>query len=114
MSGIFRQNIVRLRASETEDRAGNPVSDWDNPQRERIRRVSVQPNAQEEDETPLGDRRITSFRVITRPGHTPDISSLDRIEYGGDTHKVDGEVGYWPDPYGRDHLEFIVRRVKGG
>lgn len=112
--GIFRQRIVRLRAAETEDKAGNKVLDWQDPDREPIERVSVQPNNQSEDETELGDRRITSFRVITRPGHTPDISSLDRVEYGGEQHKVDGEVGYWPDPYGRDHIEFIIRRVKGG
>lgn len=114
MTGIFRQEITRLRAAETTDRAGNIVTDWTDPSRKQIKRVSVQPNTQTEDETELGDRRITSFRVITRPGHTPDISSQDQIEYRGRTHKVEGEIGYWPDPYGRDHLEFVIRRITGG
>ncbi len=38
----------------------------------------------------------------------------DRIEYRGDVYEVDGEVAYWPDPQGEDHIEMTIVQYTGG
>lgn len=113
---VWAQTCERIRAGETTDRAGNIVVDWDTPDVMPMKHLSIQPNSQKEDETDLGDVRITSYRIITKPGTTPDVKGTDRIVWNTTTYKVEGEVGHWPDPRGRghDHLEFIIREIKGG
>lgn len=112
---IFAQSFVRLRAGERVDRGGNTVEDWSPAAVTRltVERVSVQPNTQSEVISGIANVRVTGYRVLTEPGNVPDITALDRIEFGPHTYKVDGEVAHWPDPDGDDHIEFVMKRVGG-
>ncbi|GAA4680485.1 hypothetical protein [Nocardioides nanhaiensis] len=113
---IFGQSIVRIRAGQRTTRGGDTVEDW-SPEavtRRLIGGVSVQPNFQNEDTDNGGSiTRATGYRVLTPPGKAPDIRSTDRIEYRGEVHAVTGEVAYWPDPHGADHIEFTMTAWKG-
>ncbi|MCY4726701.1 hypothetical protein NYO98_10465 [Nocardioides sp. STR2] len=112
---IFGQSVVVIRAGERESRAGDIVADWSPSAvtRRLIEGVSVQPNFQNEDTDAGGITRSTGYRVLTAPGATPDIRSTDRIEYRGEVHVVSGEVAFWPDPHGADHIELTMTAWKG-
>lgn len=112
---IFGQSLVRVRAGERTDRGGNKVADWadDAVSRVLIDRVSVQPSSQTERVDEVSNVRTSRLRVLSEPGTTPDITGLDRIEYRGDTWAVTGDVAYWPDPGGMDHIEFVMTLVRG-
>lgn len=116
MRGIFSQSITIIRPKWVKSRSGGQREDWSNATEQLVERVSVQPNTQAEDHDTVGDQRDTSYRVITAPGVTPDIDGTDRIEYRSTVCLVDGEVAYWPDPRGEkfDHLEFVIRDIRGG
>lgn len=113
--GIFGQSVVRIRAGVRTTRGGDIVADWsdDAVTRVLIDRMSVQPNFQREETDAGGITRITGYRLLSAPGTTPDITALDRIEYRGEVHGVVGEVAYWPDPHGHDHIEFVMTAWKG-
>ena len=115
MSGIFGQSLVRVRAGQRTTRAGDVVTDWspDAVTRVVISGLSVQPNTQAEVVNEGGDVRVTGYRVITEPGNVPDVTALDRLEYRGIVHAVSGEVAFWPDPHGMDHLEFTITEWRG-
>lgn len=106
---IFNQSIVRVRAGERQDRAGNTLADWSNVSRETIDRLSVQPSTQQETEDSTSNRQFTAYRVISEPGTVPDITAADRIEYRDKTYRVEGEVAVWPGFEGEDHVEFLIR-----
>jgi hypothetical protein len=113
---IFRQSVVRVRAGEKESRAGDKVADWSDDAVDRlpVHQLSVQPSTQREEEDGQSDLRITGYRILSEPGTTPDINGLDRIEYRGATFVVNGEVAYWPDPHGKDHIELLMTGFEGG
>lgn len=110
---IFTQQITRLRARERTNRAGDTVLDWDSPDTAVIDRLSVQPASQTEDTSNLGAETQTGYRIISAPGHTPDLRAADRIEFHGQTYEITGEVAYWPDPCGLDHIEARMTRYGG-
>ena len=112
---IFNQTLVRIRAGTRTTRGGDVELDWSPAAvtRTLITDVSVQPNFQREDEAGQTPTRATGYRVISAPGTTPDITALDRLEYRGALHAVSGEVAYWPDPHGRDHIELAMTGWKG-
>lgn len=110
---IFGQAVDRLRPTTRTTRAGDEVEDWANPTRTPIDRLSVQPNYQNEATDGDRDMRASGYRVLTEPGHVPDIEGTDRIEYRGKVHVVTGEVALWPDPHGLDHVEFTMTEFKG-
>lgn len=113
--GIFGQSVVRIRAGVRTNRAGDQVADWTPAAVDRLAvdRLSVQPSTQVEEVDGVSDVRITGYRVLSEPGTTPDVTGLDRIEYGGHVYAVQGEVALWPDPDGADHIELRMRRVEG-
>lgn len=110
--GVFAQSIVVVRPAWVTDRAGNLGEDWGNATRYDVDRVSVQPNAQAEEHTTTGSTTTTGYRVITEPGTVPAVDSGDRVEWRGTTYLVDGEVAFWPDPRGLDHIEFTIVSTK--
>ncbi|MFT4288170.1 hypothetical protein [Nocardioides sp.] len=112
---IFNQSVVRVRAGTRLTRAGDEVADWSDGAVSRvlIERLSVQPNIQQEAVDGTADTRITGYRVLSEPGTTPDITALDRLEYRGQAHAVTGDVAYWPDPHGDDHIEFLMTAWEG-
>ena len=111
---IFNQAVTRLRPTTRTTRGGDEVSDWSSPRRDAIDGLSVQPNASRQDGDDTGVLRITGYRVLSRPGHVPDITGHDRIEYRDRVYRVDGDVALWPDPHGRDHIEFTMTTYEGG
>ena len=113
--GIFGQSVVRVRAGMRTDRAGDSVEDWSPAAvtKVTVARLSVQPSAQTETNDGVQNVRVTGYRVLSEPGTTPDITGVDRIEFGGRVYAVEGEVALWPDPDGFDHIEFGMRRIEG-
>jgi hypothetical protein len=77
--------------------------------------VSVQPTVQDEDPDDTRTAVVTGWHVLSAPGTAPDVRSSDRIEFGGLTCEVIGEVAAWPDPLdgGTHHVEWSMRRTTG-
>lgn len=113
---IFVQQVTRLRAGQRTTRGGDTVSDWTaEPEALVISGLSVQPATQNESSLERADYRETRYRLYSEPGTVPDITSLDRIVFEGETYEVDGEVALWPDPFtGQHHIEATIRRGEGG
>lgn len=113
---IFRQTVTVIRAGTRTGRGGDVIEDWSPAAvtRTPVDRLSVQPNTQGEDAEVGGVVRFTGYRILSEPGTTPDITGLDRIEYRGVVHVVNGDVAYWPDPQGRDHVELVMTAWEGG
>lgn len=114
---VFHQTIVRVRAGERTDRGGNTVPDWaaDKVSRLPVGQVSVQPATQAEDNDAARTQAVTGWQVISAPGVDADIQAKDRIEWGGMTLEVIGEVGRYLD-FGdgaTHHIEFVMRRATG-
>lgn len=113
---MFDQSVTRVRPGTRTDRAGNTVPDWDLAERTTIGHLSVQPTVQTE--TGTADRPalvVTGWHVLSEPGTAPDVLASDRIEFGGLTCEVVGEVAAWPDPVdgGTHHVEFTLQRFTG-
>ncbi|MFJ7963133.1 hypothetical protein [Streptomyces sp. NPDC096324] len=114
---MFHQTIVRVRAGTKLDRGGNSVPDWSPDQvlRLSVSSVSVQPATQTEQTDDTRSAVVTGWQVISAPGVDADILSGDRIEWGGMTLDVIGEVGRYLE-FGdgsTHHIEFVMRRATG-
>jgi hypothetical protein len=114
---VFYQTIVRLRAGTRTDRGGNTVPDWaeNRVSRLSVSQVSVQPTTQAEANDVTRSRAVTGWQVISAPGVDADIQARDRIEWGGMTLEVIGEVGRYAD-FGdgsTHHIEFVMQRATG-
>jgi head-tail adaptor len=88
-----RQTVVRLRASTTEDRYGNQVEDWDDPDELPVWNVSVAPRLQAEDNAQLR-QGVPIGLTLYMPPHT-DIKATDRVRVAGRVHRVDGNPAVW-------------------
>ncbi|WGH21358.1 head-to-tail stopper [Arthrobacter phage Emotion] len=88
--------VYRLRAGVSEDSYGDPVESWDNPDKVRLKRAVVQHDSSTETET-TSRRLMANERVLLAPGRV-DLTAEDRIEYLGESWKVQG------DPVTRDGL----------
>lgn len=113
---MFDQTVTRVRAGTRTDRAGNTVPDWDLAERIEIGHLSVQPTVQQETSTADRPARVvTGWHVLSEPGTAPDVRADDRIEFGGLTCEVVGEVAAWPDPLdgGTHHVEWTMQRITG-
>lgn len=115
---MFDQSVTRVRPGMRTDRAGNIITDWALAERTPVSGLSVQPTVQTEG--PATAERpalvVTGWHVLSEPGTAPDIRSSDRIEFGGLTCEVVGEVAAWPDPLDSSsvhHIEFTMRRTTG-
>lgn len=114
-AGLFGQSVIRIRPGERVTRGGDVLADWSEGAVTRVLvdQLSVQPNVQTEVVGDSRDVRMTGYRVLSQPGTTPDILSTDRLEYRGVVHVVAGDVAYWPDPNGSDHIEFAMTTWTG-
>jgi hypothetical protein len=114
---VFHQTIVRVRAGTRTDRGGNVVSDWspDRVSRLPVSSVSVQPATQTEANDATRSHVVTGWQVISAPGVDADIRADDRIEWGGMTLEVAGEVGRFLSfaDSSTHHIEFVMRRSTG-
>ncbi|MFJ9740817.1 hypothetical protein [Streptomyces sp. NPDC101166] len=114
---MFHQTIVRVRAGTRTDRGGNDVTDWSSGKVARlpVARVSVQPATQTEANDATRSQAVTGWQVISAPGVDADIRAGDRIEWGGMTLDVVGEVGRFMDfvDSSTHHIEFVMRRSTG-
>lgn len=110
---IFHHTLVTVRPGTKVDRGGNEIDDWSNPTRTTVEQVSVQPTDQTEDTSATRSAVVSGWQVISAPGTDPDVRSSDRIEWGGMTLDVVGEVARW-DPDGpAHHVEFVMTRATG-
>jgi|GEM_PF-2204750 len=114
---MWDQTVTRVRAGTRTDRAGNAVPDWTLAERVEIGHLSVQPTVQTE--SAAADRPaqvVTGWHVLSDPAYSaPDVVATDRIEFGGLTCEVVGEVAAWPDPLdgGVHHVEWTMQRITG-
>ena len=114
---MFNQTAVRVRAGTTTDRGGNTVPDWSPEAVDRLNvaGLNIQPNRQSEEADETRDAVITGYRVQSEEGTAPDIRATDRIEWGGETFEVRGEVARWPHLFTdtTHHIEFTMQRATG-
>ena len=114
---MFHQTIVRVRAGTRTDRGGNTVPDWSPAKVSRlpVPSVSVQPATQTEASDAIRSQVVTGWQVISAPGVDADIQADDRIEWGGMTLEVVGQVGRYLDftDSSTHHIEFVMRRSTG-
>lgn len=79
----------RLRASQGVDSYGDPVEDWDAPERVLLYRAIVQEPDTVEVEG-VGKRVVSGERVLYAPTAL-DLVSGDRVEVDGEVWRVQGE-----------------------
>lgn len=77
--------VYRLRPSVRLDTYGDPIEDWEHPERMRLRGAVVQSGTRAEDP----DRLLPSQRNLFCPGKL-DVSAEDRIEIDGEQWDVVG------------------------
>lgn len=114
MSLLQADTVVIVRAPFKVDKYGNTstVRDWVNATRTTVAGVSVQPDGSTE-ATGARSSVVTGWRLITRKGRDFPALSGDRIEYGGMTLEVDGEVGRFRMGARVHHVEVRLKRVTG-
>lgn len=86
--------VYRVRPGTTTDSDGDSVESWENPDRLRLRNVTLQESSSEDEDglaqRSLGSKRLTrSGRKIFVP-YAADIVANDRIEIDGQLWRVDG------------------------
>ncbi|NJQ04289.1 hypothetical protein [Streptomyces lonarensis] len=113
--GWHRDTLTRLRAPETTDTYGNPTRDWSAAGRLEMPGWRVQP---------MQGSRATAAETIPREGLArmrrcfgppgADVLTTDRVEWQGETWRIEGDVDLWRSPTGRlDHTELIISRMEG-
>lgn len=114
---FFFDSVVRVRCGWKTDRGGNTVPDWSPGAVDRLMvgGLNIQPASQVETVDERRDVVVTGWRVQSEPGTAPDVTALDRIEWGGMTLEVQGEIAQWPDPLDGSphHVEFDMQRATG-
>lgn len=88
-SSLIGPAVYRLRATSGTDSYGDPVEDWAEPERTKLRNAVVQVPKSEEDESPTANV-VVADRVLVVDG-VADLTSSDRIEYEGEIWRIDGE-----------------------
>lgn len=108
----MRETVTRLRAEVGENRLGNEVRDWSDPDRLDIVGCSVAPRSEGEDTQHGREGVIIGFTILVP--RTVDVVATDRLEVRGDVYLVDGEPGDWRSPFtNRKGTEIRLRRVEG-
>lgn len=114
MSALYGDAVTILRAGYLVDAYGNPSSqrDWAHAVRTPVSGVSVQPDVSTE---ATGDRGtiVTGWRLFTPKGRDLDLLATDRVEFGGMTLEVDGEVARYRMGGRVHHVEARLKRVTG-
>ncbi|AXQ51849.1 head closure Hc1 [Gordonia phage Catfish] len=114
----YTTRIVIVKPGRTSDRYSDDILDWTPEAVTRIeveRGVSLQPTSQAEG----NDRRtlLTSGWLLATPaGMDLPLEAVDRIEFGGRTVEVTGEVARFPHPIirgGVHHVEAQLTAVTG-
>jgi head-tail adaptor len=106
-----RQTVTVLRAAETTDRYGNPMSDWSSPNTHDISGCVLQPLAGEETLSLDADSVLSRWSLDT-PADA-DLTATDRVSYAGEVYEVDGQIGDWPSPTGRlRHRQAMLKRLE--
>ena len=103
--------VTRIRPGVKTVR-GSEIPDWDNATSEEIGRCSMQPASTtlSQDGRVLG---IMDGYTLYAPTDA-DIQAGDRIEYGGNTYTITGDVRAWKSPAGAvAHLVVNLARWSG-
>ncbi len=81
--------VYRLRPVESVDSVGDPIRSWDDPEREPLKRATVEEvSSREADGTIV---RLDGERRLLIDGPRPDLTATDRIEYLADVWRIDGD-----------------------
>ena len=113
MSILAVDTVTVVRAPLAAGRYGGQSRDWSNATRTDYPGVCVQPVSSTED---VRDRELLvgMFTLFTSRGQDIDLLATDRIEWGGITLQVDGDVNRWPAPGGGvHHVEASLKQVSG-
>ncbi len=113
---MFSDTVTVVRAPVITDRWGNDIPDWGTANRVTVTDVTVLPTSQAEDATGNRVTLTTGWRLYSQPGTDPDIRAADRVEWGGMSLEVIGDVARWPHPLRRGavhHVEAELRRMEG-
>jgi len=86
--------VFRLRPGVTLDSDGDPTESWEQPDRLRLPKATVQESSSEDEDglsqRALGSKRLTrSGRKVFLP-YRADVVANDRVEIDGQVWRVDG------------------------
>ena len=114
---FFRREVWRLRAPETTDRYGNPVRDWDNATRTRMRGWVYHTDSIETataaavDTGSTRDVAVSAWKLDLPKGS--DVLRSDRFEIDGDVFEVNGKPRTLHTTRGPHHIQVSLREVEG-
>jgi Phage head-tail joining protein len=103
---VAADTVVVLRPSPVVDEYGDTVVDWSSAVSKSYR-GSVQPRTTET-ATANRDGSVSTWVGFIWPA-TADIKATDRIQFGGLTFEVDGEIQPWSIAGLKDHIEIPLR-----
>ena len=104
-ASLATQTVTRLRAVESTDEYGNPVTDWTTPDELPISGCSVQPQPAAEF-TDTREEALSRWQLWAPSGS--DIAHTDRIQHKDRVYLIDGDVQDW-DQLSLDHVTCLLR-----
>lgn len=104
------ETVTRLRPTLVEDRYGNLVPDWSDPNRLDIPGCGVAPRTTTE-EAEQGRQGVVVGIAVYAPTGT-DITPHDRMEVRGEVWEVVGEVADWRSPFTGWHPGIVVNLTR--
>ena len=101
--------VYRLRATERLDARGEPVRDWQHPDRRVIPGAQIQQDTTGATERGSEITLSVAKTLLVRDGY--DLTAGDRVEYLGKVYHLDGEPERVPLLSGGRHLEARLTAV---
>ncbi len=103
----FRHTVTLLRAPVVTSTYGNQGRDW-SLATETPSPASVQWANSSEDVS--GENRVTTRMKLYLP-HGTDLDPTDRVRYGGEVYRVDGDVETWAPRHVKALLLKVTQEV---
>lgn len=117
---LFGDSFIRWRATEGEDKYGNPILVWDETGKQTISGVCVQPAYSKDASEPDRIIGILGLTIIGPVGVDLDVLKTDRILYGdvdgstsGNWYTVEGEITRYHVGGTLHHVTIRAKKVSG-
>jgi hypothetical protein len=109
-ASLATKTVTRIRAATTMDAHGNTILNWGAASSTAIVGCGVQPL--DGSENVLGRDAVTTLLKLYAPPEA-DLLSSDRIQYGGATYEIDGNVQVLDALPALAHKKCFLKLVEG-
>lgn len=110
LHSLLADSVTRRRAPLVSSGYGNQTRDWAAATSQSYAaRVSPVSSTEDVVEQP---RTLTRWKCTVGP--EADLAATDRVEWGGATYEIDGDVERHKSPRGLHHQTVILMRVATG